>query len=315
MTALKLLHVEDDDGDAITVKRACLQEFGSGNFQLKRVDTVAAAIANLHESAYDAVLLDLNLNDMNGMETVTAVRDARPELPIVVVSGQDDTDVALKAVRGGAQEYMVKGHINSRILGLAVRSSIERKAYEYQLFQQANQDELTGLANRRAFLEHMNQWIARADRWDREECIMFLDVNNFKDVNDTLGHEVGDQLLKKIAELLRERLRASDMLARFGGDEFVIHLDAPARKNRENSLQTAEAIEGLFRDPIPVGDHLVKTGVSIGIACYPEHGPDVASLIQRADEAMYCAKQAGLGYAMAAVPKNAAVSELAAKAS
>lgn len=304
MEKLKILHAEDDDGDAIEVKRACSKEFGTEHFLLVRVDTLLAAIEKIHEEPFNTILLDLNLNDSSGLENVRAIHQANPDIPIVVLSGHDDTETALNAIRGGAQEYLVKGHLNSRVLGLAIRSSIERKAYERHLFGLANKDELTGLANRRAFLDYLNQSIMRATRWQRSECVMFMDVNRFKLVNDTLGHDVGDLLLKEIAALLRTQLRASDMVARFGGDEFVVHLDTDSNIAHEDGVKTAQKISDAFRGPLSVGGHEIQTGVSIGIAFYPEHGRDTATIIQNADEAMYRAKKSGQPYAVYCAPER-----------
>jgi diguanylate cyclase (GGDEF)-like protein len=296
---LTLLHVEDDDGDAKFVQRAFAKEFEKDGCEITRVGSLSAAIQKLKKMSFDAILLDLNLNDIKGLSNVRAIKEENAELPIVVLSGYDDNETALSAVRQGAQEYMVKGHSNSRMLGLAVLSSIERKIYERHLFKQANHDELTGLPNRRMFLEYMERGIIRANRWKRIETLMFLDVNGFKNVNDTLGHDIGDRLLEKIAARLKVGLRASDMLARYGGDEFVVHLDADAHTSKETCTHVAEKIIAMFNDPISAGNHDIRTGVSIGIAFYPEHGKDIAELIKSADHAMYQAKKSDAHIAFA----------------
>lgn len=296
MTQLKkrVLHIEDDDGDAKQVQRDCKKEFGPDNIELVRVDTLAEALKEIAESDYDVVLLDLNLGDGNGLDNLKAIKNLNPDAPIVVLSGHDDTETALNAIRGGAQEYIIKSSNNSRQLGLAILSSIERKSYERHLYYLANQDELTSLPNRRAFNDYLKHWLIRAARWERTETVMFMDVNGFKQVNDTLGHDVGDLLLKQIAVTLRSSLRASDMLARYAGDEFVVHFDAPSHEAKKISEKIALAISALFEKPLCIGAHQVKTGVSIGIASFPEHGNDVSSLIHSADLAMYKAKKGKL---------------------
>ncbi|WP_148301757.1 diguanylate cyclase domain-containing protein [Sneathiella glossodoripedis] len=296
---LSLLHVEDDDGDAKEVMRSCRQEFGAQNLDLTRVVSLTEAKAALKERRFDAVLLDLNLGDASGLENVRAIKIENPDVPIVVLSGQDSTDTALEAVQYGAQEYLVKGHSNSRILGLIIRSSIERKAYERQLFRMATQDELTGLPNRRYFKEYMQQCIPRATRWNRTECILFMDVNGFKSVNDTYGHDVGDLLLKQVAASLRSGLRMSDMLARYAGDEFVAHLDTGATNAKEASVSVISNIEDQFRRAFTIDGNDIKTGLSIGVAFFPDHGRDTEALIKSADKAMYKAKQAGISHAIA----------------
>jgi diguanylate cyclase (GGDEF)-like protein len=290
---LKLLHVEDDDGDAKIVQRALTKEFTKTPCELVRVTSLVEAIHKLQEHTFDAVLLDLNLTDVQGLNSVKRIKEQNPDLPIVVLSGHDDIDLALDTVRYGAQEYMVKGSGDGKVMGLAVLSSIERKAHERLLFKQANHDELTGLPNRRMFFEYMHRTLLRAGRWKRKEGIVFMDVNGFKKVNDTFGHETGDMLLRQIATRLKTGLRACDMVARYAGDEFVAHLDSEGGISHEACTRVAEKIADLFRDPIAVSGHEIKTSISIGIALYPDHGKDTEELIQNADKAMYEAKKQG----------------------
>lgn len=306
----RILHIEDDDGDAKQVQRDCKKEFGSDNFELKRVDTLGSACKELRTSDYDVILLDLNLGDGKGLDNLQSLKNQNPDTPIVVLSGHDDTETALTAIRGGAQEYIIKSANNSRQLGLAILSSIERKAYERHLYYLANQDVLTGLPNRRAFIDYLNPWLVRAGRWGRTETIMFMDVNGFKQVNHTLGHDVGDLLLQQIAVTLRSSLRASDMLARYAGDEFIVHLDAPSHESQEISEKVAGEISRLFEQPLSVGDHEIKTAVSIGIATFPDHGADVSSLIHSADLAMYEAKRGALPFVFYENSDNAENEEL-----
>lgn len=195
---INILHIEDDDGDAKIIHRACLKEFGRDNFSLTRVETIVQGLKKIKATCYSVILLDLNLGETAGVGNIKLIKRANPDIPIVVLSGHNDTETALHAIRAGAQEYMVKDHITNRSIGLGLLSSIARKKYERELFEQANHDQLTGLANRRAFMDHMNQWLVRAKRWERTECILFLDVNHFKSVNDTYGHQVGDKLLQNV---------------------------------------------------------------------------------------------------------------------
>ena len=196
-------------------------------------------------------------------------------------------------MRSGAQEYLIKGHGDDRTFELSVLTSIERKIYERHLFTLANKDELTGLPNRRAFLEHMKQQCMLAARWQRKEYVLFMDVNGFKQVNDTFGHEVGDKLLQEIAKKIKSVLRASDMLARFAGDEFIVHLDLNANEPLETVTQVAEKISVVFDQPLLIDGQGIKTGISIGISGSPVGGRDTELLIKAADQAMYEAKETG----------------------
>ncbi len=287
---LRFLHVEDDDGDAKILQRAFSKYFAGADYFIQRAKSLREAMSDLQREAYDAVLLDLGLEDAVGLIAFNAIKEANPDLPIVIFSGHEDNEIALEAVRGGAQEFVVKGDGSSRMLALSVLSSIERKKYERHLFKLANHDALTGLPNRRMFQEHIKHWLTRAERWQRTEAIMFIDVDGFKKVNDTLGHDVGDELLSQIAARLTLGLRASDMLARYAGDEFIVHLDMGATVSDDICAQVAKKIVGLFVDPICIGGHEIHTGVSIGIAFFPKNGRDPIELFRKADEAMYRAK-------------------------
>lgn len=290
---LNILHIEGDDGDAKIIQRACLKEFGAERYRLTRVKTFASGLKEVQASNYTVILLDLNLGDTEGVSNIRLIKREKPDTPIVVLSGHDDTETALQAIRAGAQEYLIKEHITSRSIGLGLLTSIERKKYERELFNQATHDQLTGLANRRAFIEHMSQWLAEAKRWNQAACILFMDVNDFKSVNDTYGHEVGDELLKKIGIKLKETLRSSDMLARYGGDEFVVRLDMGAHSSKTPVLDLIHRIHQVFEEPVLidcVNMKKIKTGVSIGTACFPNDGEDITTLIQSADHAMYQVK-------------------------
>lgn len=283
------------------MQRAFTREFARDAYLIKRVHSLQEALLALRHFEFHAVLLDLGLNDASGLDSLNAIKEEHPDLPVVILSGHNDSDTALKAVSGGAQEYVVKAHSNSRMLALSVLSSIERKRYERHLFRLANHDALTGPPNRRSFLEYMERWLLRAERWQRTEAIMFMDVDAFKAVNDTLGHDIGDELLIEIVARLKIGLRASDMLARYGGDEFIMHLDMGAEIDRASCAQLAKKISGLFDDPIVIGGKSIATGLSIGIALYPDDGNDTAELIQRADEAMYISKRRQMRFAFAGV--------------
>jgi diguanylate cyclase (GGDEF)-like protein/PAS domain S-box-containing protein len=167
----------------------------------------------------------------------------------------------------------------------------ERKASEQRIVHLAYHDTLTGLPNRWMFQDRLNQELAAAGRDGRQVGVMFLDLDHFKDVNDTLGHEFGDKLLRAVAQRLAASTREADTLARLGGDEFVVILTNPA--DQQGVAAAAERIQASFGKPFELEGRQIYSGASIGIAIYPEDGKDVASLLQSADMAMYHAK--GLG--------------------
>jgi diguanylate cyclase (GGDEF)-like protein len=153
-------------------------------------------------------------------------------------------------------------------------------------------DSLTGLPNRRMFQERLSQAFTTAE--DRGVLAVFLiDLNRFKEVNDTLGHHVGDIVLREVGQRLKRALRASDIIARLGGDEFgviLIELDG------SGMAQVARKILHALTDPLAVDGQPIDVTASIGIAQYPHHGTDAATLLKHADVAMYAAKRRGGGY-------------------
>ena len=155
----------------------------------------------------------------------------------------------------------------------------------------ATHDGLTGLANRTLFNELLANAIERQRRYGGTFAILFLDLDRFKTINDSLGHEGGDQLLKEMATRLRTYVRASDVLARFGGDEFVVLVNQV--KDRDTAALVARHLLHLTLKPLPVADQQCRVTASIGIAMYPDDAPDAATLLKRADMAMYRAKDEG----------------------
>jgi diguanylate cyclase (GGDEF)-like protein len=187
------------------------------------------------------------------------------------------------------------------VLGL-VRDISERKSAEEQIRRLAYCDSLTGIPNRQAFLETLERELARSKSGNKKFAVLFMDLDSFKRINDTLGHNVGDQLLKAVSERLRETIRPRDMvalpdhhhnnnLARLGGDEFTILI--PDLERVEHALAVAERVKEAMRRPFLLDGQESYVSASIGISLYPEDGDDCTSLLKYADTAMYHAKNCG----------------------
>ncbi len=177
----------------------------------------------------------------------------------------------------------------------------DRKHAQEQMEYQAYHDALTGLPNRLLFRDRITIALAHARRSGRMSAVMFLDLDQFKHVNDTLGHTIGDRLLQAIASRLVNCVRAEDTVARMGGDEFTILLADMA--DRRNAAQVAQKVLEAVRHPVVVGDHELYVSTSIGIAIFSDDGDDAETLLKNADRAMYRAKELGRDnyqYAMAA---------------
>jgi diguanylate cyclase (GGDEF)-like protein/PAS domain S-box-containing protein len=178
----------------------------------------------------------------------------------------------------------------SAILSVA-RDITERKRTEQQLAYIATHDSLTGLPNRVLFSDRLTLALAQAQRNQQKLAVLVLDLDRFKDINDTLGHSVGDQLLRVTSKRLKGLLRKSDTLARMGGDEFLLLV--PGLTQREHAIEVARKILGSFQEPFLVEDHKLRTTTSIGITIYPDDGTDADTLLKNADIAMYTAKRKG----------------------
>ena len=174
---------------------------------------------------------------------------------------------------------------------VVIRDITERKQTEEKIRQMAYHDSLTGLPNRKLFSDRLNIAMVQAQRNQKKVGIAMLDLDNFKDVNDTLGHDIGDLTLKATAERLHAALRKGDTIARFGGDEFVLIL--PDLETIENAIQVVQKIVDSFCKPFLMDTHQLVVTTSIGIAVYPDDGIDDGILLRNADIAMYQAKQAG----------------------
>jgi diguanylate cyclase (GGDEF)-like protein len=215
-----------------------------------------------------------------------------------VLSGLDDEDLARRALQEGAQDYLIKGQIETRGLMRALRYAFERKAMEeaaraltLEITRSAEHDSLTGLPNRILLHDRVGQTISHASRNKRKAAILFLDLDGFKHINDSLGHSTGDKLLQSVASRLVTCTRSCDTVSRQGGDEFVVLLsevDSPEAA-AVVAARILEAVRAVHR----IGDDSLHITTSVGISIFPEDGVTSDALIKNADTAMYHAKDMG----------------------
>jgi diguanylate cyclase (GGDEF)-like protein/PAS domain S-box-containing protein len=419
--AIQVLLVEDSAGDA-RLLREMFQEAGARKAALTHVSSMSEAEQYLAEHGVDAILLDLGLPDAQGLEAIQRAHVAAPRAPLVVLTGLDDELLAVRALKGGAQDYLVKGQIETRGLMRALRYAIERKLMEDALFVEkeraqvtlncigdgvictdvsgmityvnamaevmtgwlrqdavgrpmaqvfrvlnasgrktipiptltalashmtthipvscilvrrdgveipiedsvapihdreglatgavvvfrdvsaaramtlqmthsAEHDYLTGLPNRMLLNERVSQAIVLARRHNKQVAVLFLDLDGFKHINDSLGHAVGDQLLQSVTQRLVNCARGSDTVSRQGGDEFVVLLSEVT--HAEDAAIAARRILASVAETHTVEQRDLHITTSVGISVYPEDGLDAGTLIQNADTAMYQAKAHG----------------------
>lgn len=269
------LLVLDRDLRVVTVSRS-FYEF----FKVKPEETVGQFIYDLGDKQWDISKLRELLETILPLQT--AFDNYEVEHDFVTIGRRTLLLNARQIEREVGKE---------RIILLAIEDITERKKYEEKIQQMAFHDSLTGLPNRKLFSDRLGIVLAQAKRNKKKVGIVMLDLDNFKDVNDTLGHDVGDILLKAVAERLSGTLRKSDTVARFGGDEFVLIF--PDMEVIEEAIQVVQKIIDRFNKPFLIDTHQLVVTTSIGIAVYPNDGMDEEILMKNADIAMYQAKQAG----------------------
>jgi diguanylate cyclase (GGDEF)-like protein len=287
-----VLLVEDSLIDAQLIRRL-LRRVTSSYYRVTHVRTLNDAVLSAEDLVPDVILADLNLPDSRGTQTVASLQTSYPDIPLVIVSAWEDEAISLRSVKAGAQDYLVKGHIDGANLHRVIRYAIERKRTELELVRLAHFDQLTSLPNRTLLRERVDHALARAMRSGSGVATLILDMDRFKEINDMLGHEIGDKLLVEAARRIRANVRDQDTVARLGGDEFAVVLEGVSEA--KEVLPVIERIIDSLGELTEIDGHEVSSSISVGIAMYPENGNDLSELLRAADLAMYQAKSSGRG--------------------
>ena len=282
--APSILLVEDDEDDYV-LARGLLSEIFGPSLKLDWVETWDAGLEALRKGTHDICLADFRLGDRNGLELVREAATLGCTVPIILLTGQDNREIDLAAVKAGATDYLVKGEITAPLLDRAIRYAIERKKVEMQLVRFAQYDSLTGLANRSLFHTRLGDAIAHAKRTKQLVAVLLLDLDHFKNVNDSLGHPVGDMLLTQVSERLTACARETDTVARLGGDEFAVI--ATNMTHGDGAAALARKLIDALAAPFTLNGQEVFTATSMGSTLFPLDAKEPDQLLKNADMPLY----------------------------
>jgi two-component system cell cycle response regulator len=249
------------------------------------MDESVALLSHLDAPRFAVILLDLGLPDGSGLGNLQQLRENGGDAPIIVLTGEDSTALAVEAVRQGAEDYIVKQEMSGRLLVRAMRYAVERRRLRKELIRVSLTDELTGLYNRRAFLTLSRQQLSLARRNRQPMLLMFADLDELKAINDTQGHEAGDRAIAMAATVLRACFRDSDVIARLGGDEFAVLMP-------ETAPDGAQVVESRLNAKLDACGLAMSTGMTRVVY---DDAATLEELMVRADDALYRTKRTRKG--------------------
>ena len=290
--AQKILIADDDR----SMRMALSNVLDSDGYQLYEAANGHEALNFCRNNMPDLVLLDAVMPEMSGLDACRKIRQLKDSshVPILMVTALDDEASIEHAFEAGATDYLPKP-VHFSVLRQRISRLLHASRVEQHVRQLAYTDPLTGLPNRTTFSAHLTSLLAKAiDYQDEMVAILFLDLNRFKLVNDTMGHSVGDLLLKAVADRVQRCVRSGDMVARLGGDEFTLIVDRV--KSQESLARIAQNICDTLAKPFSFAGQEIFVTTSIGISLYPADGHDIDALMKHADTAMFRAKDCGHSY-------------------
>jgi len=266
-----------------------LRKAPSNRYTLTHKTSLAEATSVLKTDEFDIVLLDLNLPDSNELATLSAALAAAPDVPIIVMTASQSHETGFRAIKMGAQDFLLKGDFNYLVLDRAIVYSIERHRLQRTIRQLAVVDELTGLYNRRGFNTLHPDIMQQVKQSEARGYLCFFDLDRFKQINDELGHQKGDEALVEFSGNLRSIFRKDALLVRLGGDEFV-SMGVEREPNQVNEALQALEIVLSVRNGMPGTQFNLEA--SSGVAFFNRDGPDsLEELKAVADAALYRSKE------------------------
>lgn len=283
----------DDDRLQHRLLQGFVGGFRGGQWELEAVSDYATGLKKLLSGSFAVCLLDYRLGDRDGLELLREARSAGCMVPVVFFTADASPETEDAAMEAGAMDYLVKGELTPRILEHSIRYARKLGETLNQLQNLAIRDPLTGLFNRREFQRMLAEECQRGLRFSHPFTLVMLDIDHFKRVNDTHGHQVGDDVLRHVASLLAGQLRSVDRVARYGGEEFAILMIESDRRQAVEGLERIMAL--LAEAPCYVAEKSLTLPVTLscGVAELPIDATTPDTLIAAADAALYAAKRGG----------------------
>ena len=258
---------------------------------LVQAASLEAALTLLGQQAFDIVLTDLCLPDSCGLDPVVRIRRINNQTPIVVLTSSDDRPLSDQVLQAGAQDVLLKTELDSHSLLRSVTHAQQRQRAQAHLHHGVLHDELTSLPRRTLLHQRIANAVARSRRSGNTFAVVYLDIDHFKRINDTHGHDVGDAVLVAVSQRLESAVREYDTVARLGGDEFAILLDS--LDDVSEAELVAQRVQLSLAPPVLLARQKLEITASMGISVFPAGGRDAEDLLRSADQAMYLAKRAG----------------------
>lgn len=286
---INVLLIDDDSHDAYITRQHLKRIPDQNEYVVNEVSSMNAALEALR-APFDVCLLDLNLGTMNAFELIGQLAPEEVHGPIILLTGDDSDDHLDSAQNPLIADYINKVVANSEILARSIRYAIRDFRAMSRLHFLAKHDSLTGLYMRSHFNDQIAIHLSRAAAGGSPFAVFYMDLDGFKAINDQHGHDVGDEVLKQVATRLKSKFRTTDVVARYGGDEFVALAAVP---DKSAASQVGRKVLNAFRSPIVIGANQFQCTASVGIALAHDDSTPGHELMRRADHAMYLAKRAG----------------------
>ncbi len=287
----RILIADDDRSMRVALQNVLIAD----GYEIEAVSDGVDAVSRCEKRMPDLILLDALMPNLNGFEACKKIRKLRgsSHVPILIITALDDEKSIELAFNSGATDYIPKP-IHFAVMRQRISRLLKASRAEVHVRELAYNDSLTGLPNRTMFIDQMQKLLNKVRRRSEMLAVMFLDLDRFKYVNDTLGHNVGDMLLKSVADRIISCVRSADTVARLGGDEFTLALDGIEDRNVVSNI--ADKICRKLSEPYSFAGREIYVTASIGISMHPQDGDDIGVLMKRADTAMFRAKERGGSY-------------------